>query len=116
MRNPASGITQGRVICRLVSMFQSVDELVDEADRRRGLEAQGRLNDFHHSPEYVHIYSALHCIFEGPVILLHSANSAHSMNTSSLLNMFPLLEKNLSTSTSKSWLCTSVRCVTFSSL
>ena len=31
-------MTQGRVICRLVAMFQSTDELVDENDRRRGLE------------------------------------------------------------------------------
>jgi hypothetical protein len=110
MRDPASGITQGRVICRLVSMFRSVDELVDEADRRRGLEAEGRLNDFHHSQEYAHIYLALHRIFENA---LHPANSARSTNTSFLLNMFPLLEKNLSTSMSKSLLCTSARCVAF---
>lgn len=30
--------TQGRVICRLISMFDSVDGLVDEYDRRRALE------------------------------------------------------------------------------
>lgn len=32
-----TGITQGRVLCRLVSMFDSVDTLVDENDRRRTL-------------------------------------------------------------------------------
>lgn len=36
-RDTVSTVTQGRVICRLVSMFQSIDELVDENDRRRAL-------------------------------------------------------------------------------
>ena len=38
-RDGTSNVTQGRVICRLVSMFQSVEELVEEYDRRRSLEA-----------------------------------------------------------------------------
>jgi hypothetical protein len=37
-RDVASTVTQGRVICRLVSMFQSIEEFVDESDRRRALE------------------------------------------------------------------------------
>lgn len=32
-----TSVNQGRVICRLVSMFDSVDFLVDESDRRRAL-------------------------------------------------------------------------------
>lgn len=32
-----TSVNQGRVICRLVSMFESVDLLVDESDRRRAL-------------------------------------------------------------------------------
>lgn len=32
-----TGTTQGRVLCRLVSMFDSIDALVDENDRRRTL-------------------------------------------------------------------------------
>jgi hypothetical protein len=35
-----SNVTQGRVICRLVSMFESVDELIEENDRRRTLEVE----------------------------------------------------------------------------
>lgn len=34
----ASNVTQGRIIPRLVSLFQSIDELVDENDRRNALE------------------------------------------------------------------------------
>ena len=30
-------VTQGRVICRLISMFESVDELIKENDRRQTL-------------------------------------------------------------------------------
>jgi hypothetical protein len=37
-RDLTSNITQGRIIPRLVSMFQSIDELVDEHDRRCALE------------------------------------------------------------------------------
>jgi hypothetical protein len=40
-RDSTSNVTQGRVICRLVSMFQSIDELVEENDRRCSLEADG---------------------------------------------------------------------------
>jgi hypothetical protein len=48
-RDLNSTITQGRVITRLVSMFQSIEELVDENDRRRALEIEG--HDEEHSPE-----------------------------------------------------------------
>jgi hypothetical protein len=34
-----TSITQGRVICRLVSMFENIDALVDESDRRRAIAA-----------------------------------------------------------------------------
>lgn len=34
-RDVISHITQGRVICRLVSLFEPVESLVDENDRRR---------------------------------------------------------------------------------
>lgn len=34
-----SNVTQGRVIHRLVSMFETLTEIVDESDRRRDLEA-----------------------------------------------------------------------------
>ena len=37
-RDVPSTITQGRVICQLVSMFQSVDELVNENDHHHVLE------------------------------------------------------------------------------
>lgn len=37
-RDLPSNVTQGRVICRLVAMFDSVDELVEENDRRHALE------------------------------------------------------------------------------
>ena len=37
-RNAHSNITQGRVICRLISMFESVDELIEENNRQRALE------------------------------------------------------------------------------
>jgi hypothetical protein len=48
-RDLTSTITQGRVISRLVSMFQSIKELVDENDRRRALEIEG--HDEEHSLE-----------------------------------------------------------------
>lgn len=35
--NTTSSVTQGRVIGRLVSLFETVDELVDEYDRRRAV-------------------------------------------------------------------------------
>lgn len=41
-RDLNSHITQGRVIGRLVSMFQSIEELVDENDRRGALEIEGQ--------------------------------------------------------------------------
>lgn len=34
-----SNINQGRALCRLVSLFDPVNEIVNESDRRRGLEA-----------------------------------------------------------------------------
>lgn len=45
-----SNVTQGRVIHRLVSMFETLTEIVDESDRRRDLEAEedgevGQLTD-----------------------------------------------------------------------
>lgn len=43
--NAQSNVTQGRVLCRLVSMFESVDELVEESDRRHALEADAELDD-----------------------------------------------------------------------
>lgn len=38
--NVVSNITQGRAICRLVSMFETVDDLVEENDRRLSLAAE----------------------------------------------------------------------------
>lgn len=35
-----SNVNTGRLICRLVSMFDKVEELVDEKDRRRALELE----------------------------------------------------------------------------
>jgi hypothetical protein len=35
-----SNVNVGRLICRLVSMFDSVEDLVDENDRRRALELE----------------------------------------------------------------------------
>lgn len=58
VRDIASTVTQGRVICRLVSMFQPVDELVDENDRRRALELdQGEEEEEHveFTAEYVNL-------------------------------------------------------------
>jgi hypothetical protein len=37
-RDISSTVMQGRVICRLVSMFQSIDELVDKNDHHHALE------------------------------------------------------------------------------
>jgi hypothetical protein len=48
-RDLTSTITQGRVISRLVSMFQSIEELVDENDCRRALEIED--HDEEHSLE-----------------------------------------------------------------
>lgn len=33
-------MTQGRAICRLISMFESIDDLVEEHDRRLSLESE----------------------------------------------------------------------------
>lgn len=41
LRDITSSVTRGRVICRLISLFESVDELVDEHDRRRASEIDG---------------------------------------------------------------------------
>lgn len=38
-RQTISNVTQGRVIARLVSLFEPVEDLVDESDRRRVLDA-----------------------------------------------------------------------------
>jgi len=56
-RDISSTVTQGRVICRLVSMFQSVDELVDENDRRRALELDQGEEEEHveFTAEYVNL-------------------------------------------------------------
>jgi hypothetical protein len=40
-RDLASHVTQGRAISRLVSMFQSIEELVDDNDCRRAQEIEG---------------------------------------------------------------------------
>ena len=58
-RDTASTITQGRVICRLVSMFQSIEELVQENDRRSFLQLHIDDDDDDsdsedHTLEYVH--------------------------------------------------------------
>lgn len=37
LRDLVSNVTQGRAVSRLVSMFDSVEGLVDESDRRRRL-------------------------------------------------------------------------------
>lgn len=37
-RQTISNVTQGRVIARLVSLFEPVEDLVDESDRRRVLD------------------------------------------------------------------------------
>jgi len=63
-RDVPSTITQGRVICRLVSMFQSVDELVDENDRRRALELdqdeeEEQPCDVDPTPEYANLMMLL---------------------------------------------------------
>jgi hypothetical protein len=55
--NAKSNVTQGRVICRLVSMFESVDELVEENDRRRTLEAESELDE--EPPEHTLEYNFL---------------------------------------------------------
>lgn len=47
-RDVISHITQGRVICRLVSLFEPVESLVDENDRRRRI----ALTDEVDHPEY----------------------------------------------------------------
>lgn len=39
-REVVSNANTGRLICRLVSMFEKVEELVDEKDRRRALELE----------------------------------------------------------------------------
>ena len=39
-RMAQNDVTQGRVICRLVSMFESVDELIKENDRRQTLQME----------------------------------------------------------------------------
>jgi len=51
-RDLTSNITLGRVIPRLVSMFQSIDELVDENDRRCALEIDGIIDLGGYSLEY----------------------------------------------------------------
>lgn len=48
-----SNVTQGRIIPRLVSTFQSIDELVDEIDRRHALEIDGGSDLAEHTMEYV---------------------------------------------------------------
>jgi len=40
-RDSTSNVTQGRIICRLVSMFQSIEELIEENDRRCSQEVDG---------------------------------------------------------------------------
>lgn len=47
-RDVISHITQGRAICRLVSLFEPVESLVDENDRRRRI----ALTDEAEHPEY----------------------------------------------------------------
>jgi hypothetical protein len=44
-------VTQGRIIPRLVSTFQSIEEVVDENDRRRALEIDGGSDLTEHSIE-----------------------------------------------------------------
>jgi hypothetical protein len=56
-RDMASVVTQGRAICRLVSLFQSVEELVDENDRRQSLqldEDESRGQAIEHTLEYIY--------------------------------------------------------------
>jgi hypothetical protein len=48
-----SNVTQGRIIPRLVSTFQAIDELVDENDRRHALEMDGGSDLAEHTIEYV---------------------------------------------------------------
>jgi hypothetical protein len=40
IRDITSNVTIGRLINRLISMFDSVEDLVDEKDRRRALDLQ----------------------------------------------------------------------------
>lgn len=49
-RDTIGTVTQGRVICRLVSMFQSIEELVEESDRRRTLELDDTAEDEAETP------------------------------------------------------------------
>jgi hypothetical protein len=51
--NTVSNITQGRIIPRLVSTFQPIDELVDENDRRHALEIDGGSDLVEYTIEYV---------------------------------------------------------------
>lgn len=39
-RDETSHVTQGRAICRLVSLFEFVERLVAEGDRRRRIEQE----------------------------------------------------------------------------
>ena len=48
-----SNVTQGRIIPRLVSMFDSVDEMVEENDRRRLEEDLPPEDKDPPTPEYV---------------------------------------------------------------
>lgn len=47
-RDIISHVTQGRAICRLVSLFEPIESLVDENDRRRRI----ALTDNVDRPEY----------------------------------------------------------------
>lgn len=60
-RDKNSYITQGRAICRLVSLYDTIDEMVDENDRREALEADGE-TDGRHTLEYVITFDISHLI------------------------------------------------------
>lgn len=44
-RRAVSNVTQGRIITRLVSFFETVEDLVSEGDRRRAIQAEGFSED-----------------------------------------------------------------------
>lgn len=75
-----TSITQGRVICRLVSMFDSIDVLIDEGDRRRAI-ATDLIDSDEETPESVHLFIIINLtniinsqsrIFQGYELLLQN--------------------------------------------
>jgi hypothetical protein len=90
-RDVKTYVYYGRAICRLVVLFDSVESLVQESDRRLALEEGDELDDAQHTEEYAFAEPSYHSC---AIMMFHSEERTFRAYKH-LIQHIPIIKKKL---------------------